>query len=1069
MKTINHYLTLLSVILFGVNFGTFGQTITFNYSGNITTYTVPAGVCSITITAKGAQGGSTTTGAGAAGGQGANISATFQVTAGQVLRVLVGQHPANATYRGGGGGGSFVWDPTSTAEPLVAAGGGGGAGDGTVGINAVTTNDGTNGGGGVTYGGNGTSGTGGSLIFNATPCNNTWGGGGTGWLSAGGSGSPTTCTTTAGGGSTPLTGGAGGTRGGSTAADESLGGFGGGGGGQGSCAGANGGAGGGGGYGGGGGGMETCPAGTGSLAGGGGGSYIGVAGVTPTTSVGNTGNGVVIISVASLIPVAGTILGHDTICQNTTSTYTDPSAVGAGDWSSSNTGVATVGSLTGIVTGASAGTAIISYYINSLCGEVVATFPITVLPAPAPIVSPHTSICVGGVELNDTVSDIDHGGTWSSSNLFIAAVGSLTGLVTGSAPGTATISYSLNGCYATTVVTVNPLPAPITGAAALCVGDSEALSDGTGGGIWTSQNTATAVIGSISGIVQSVSVHGSHTLIYYTLPTGCYNGTSFSLTINPPPAPITQWESSLGYAATIVDGYTYLCQASTDTLSISIPSGGTWSSSVPAVASVTQMFGGALSTTYGFGYDASLVGISAGTTIISYSVAGCPPATDTVVINPLPAPIDGIASICTGMPVSLADSSAGGSWTSSDPSIAVIDPVTGVITTSSSDTVGESTIITYTLPTGCLIVQQVTVATAPHSIVGPDSVCQGASVTFTEDTTGGIWTSSTLAIAQVIDSSGVVNGVMTGAATISYTLPSGCYAAHPIFVKPPIPAFVWIGLSPTDTICAGTPMEFWATDSNAGTPTFQWQRFDTGLVGQTNDTLHYVPTHGDVIIIQMVTHGICSVSDTVYDTVGINVFPASVVPTINITCPDTTSFPGHYTLQFPGQVYTFFSDVVWGALTPHYQWFEGDSLIVGATGSSFAASVYGNDTVYCVVYGYPPCDTTIHTDTSNKYYIYGAYLGVKSVSSANNGLSLFPNPNNGGFAVSGTIATGTNNNLEMEITDVLGNVVYSGTTNATNGVVNQQIKLSSSLPPGSYVLKVNSANDNEVFHFVISK
>jgi hypothetical protein len=71
--------------------------------------------------------------------------------------------------------------------------------------------------------------------------------------------------------------------------------------------------------------------------------------------------------------------------------------------------------------------------------------------------------------------------------------------------------------------------------------------------------------------------------------------------------------------------------------------------------------------------------------------------------------------------------------------------------------------------------------------------------------------------------------------------------------------------------------------------------------------------------------------------------------------------------------------------------------------------------------------------------------------------------------VSGTISTGTNNNLEMEITDVLGNVVYSGTTNATNGVVNQQIKLSSSLPPGSYVLKVNSANDNEVFHFVISK
>ena len=47
-------------------------------------------------------------------------------------------------------------------------------------------------------------------------------------------------------------------------------------------------------------------------------------------------------------------------------------------------------------------------------------------------------------------------------------------------------------------------------------------------------------------------------------------------------------------------------------------------------------------------------------------------------------------------------------------------------------------------------------------------------MTLIDGTTGGLWTSSTTSVAMVIPTSGVVSGMVTGTAGISYTLPTGC-------------------------------------------------------------------------------------------------------------------------------------------------------------------------------------------------------------------------------------------------------------------------------------------------------
>ncbi|PKN19219.1 MAG: hypothetical protein CVU65_18000 [Deltaproteobacteria bacterium HGW-Deltaproteobacteria-22] len=78
-----------------------------------------------TIEVWGAQGGNHNFGVG---GNGARVKGTFSLTAGQVLKILVGQKGKDGTnYDVGGGGGSFV--TLSDDTPLIVAGGGGAAGN----------------------------------------------------------------------------------------------------------------------------------------------------------------------------------------------------------------------------------------------------------------------------------------------------------------------------------------------------------------------------------------------------------------------------------------------------------------------------------------------------------------------------------------------------------------------------------------------------------------------------------------------------------------------------------------------------------------------------------------------------------------------------------------------------------------------------------------------------------------------------------------------------------------------------------------------------------------------------
>src|SRR6202000_1247991 len=97
-------------------------------------------------------------------------------------------------------------------------------------------------------------------------------------------------------------------------------------------------------------------------------------------------------------------------------------------------------------------------------------YPVTITATTVTgILGGPASLCAGGATL--TLSDATAGGTWTSATPAVASVVSGPGVVTrggGGTSGPAVITYATSCGSTTTTITVNPVPAAITGTATLC-------------------------------------------------------------------------------------------------------------------------------------------------------------------------------------------------------------------------------------------------------------------------------------------------------------------------------------------------------------------------------------------------------------------------------------------------------------------------------------------------------------------------------------------------------------------------------------------------------------------------
>ncbi len=526
-------------------------------------------------------------------------------------------------------------------------------------------------------------------------------------------------------------------------------------------------------------------------------------------------------------------------------------------WTTNRPSVATVTS-EGLVTGISSGTATVTATSEGRS----ASAQITVNPRPVStvIVSPETVTLFAGqtVQLSALVTD-DRGQvlsgkqvSFSSSSNQVATV-SATGLVTGVAAGSATITATSEGATGKATVTISPDPvaavevSPST--ASVIIGQSTqlaAIARNISGQvlsgrpvIWSTSSPALASVSStgvVTGLAAGNAViiasiegkQGSATVTVRSVPVA-------SVTVTPNPAS-TIVGQNVSLSATLKDG-------AGNTLSGRIVG---WTSSNVAVATVNS--------------SGVVTGINSGTATItassegvsgsaSVTVSGVPVATVTVT--------PGTATIAVGQTATLSATlkDASGNvltgrtvtWTSGATSVATVS-ANGVVTgvspgsatiTATSEGKSASAAVTVNSPTAA----SVTVTPGSATVAIGSTTTLSATV---RDANGTViagapvtWSSGNTTVATV-SSSGVVSGVAAGSATI--TARSGT-ASGTATITVPAPAIASIVITPSNPrVKEGQTIQLTATAYDAGNHvisgvTFTWVSSNTNRATVSNTGL----------------------------------------------------------------------------------------------------------------------------------------------------------------------------------------------------------------------------------------
>jgi gliding motility-associated-like protein len=518
-----------------------------------------------------------------------------------------------------------------------------------------------------------------------------------------------------------------------------------------------------------------------------------------------------------------------------------------GTWSPS-----TVNSTTG-------GSYVFTPTTGTLCTNTLTKGITVVTPPSAGTLSGNQTACVGSTT---TFTSNVAGGTWVSSNLTVATVNNTTGVITGVAPGTAIMTYSVAGtppCSNATAIrnvtiSAGPNAGTLAGNQTICAGQtSNFTSNGAPGGTWSSSATGIATVNPTTGVVTGVG--GGTATISYTV-TGtppCSNAVATrTVTVTPLPS------------AGTLGGTQNVCVGLTTTFNSNI-AGGTWSSSNGAIASINSTTG-------------VITGANPGIATMTYTITGtggCSNATATrqvtVTAPPSQPALSGNQGVCVGLTTTFNSSIAGGTWTSSAVGIATINPTTGVVT---GVTPGIAT-MTYTLTGtgGCGNVTNTRTATvtavpSAGNLGGTQNVCVGLTTTFTSDVAGGTWSSSNNAIATINATTGVITGVNPGIATMTYTIAGsgGCgnvTATRQVTVTaPPNPG----NLSGSQAICVGLAATYSSTVAG-GT----WSSSATAIA----------TVNATTGIVTGVAPGVATISYTVNGTGGCN--PVAATRQVTVT------------------------------------------------------------------------------------------------------------------------------------------------------------------------------------------
>lgn len=596
--------------------------------------------------------------------------------------------------------------------------------------------------------------------------------------------------------------------------------------------------------------------------------------------------------------------GPTTFCDGSSVTLTAPTAA-AYLWSSGETTQSIVASVDGPYS--------VTLTNGNGCSATSLNTNITVLALPVvQSIAGSNAVCEGSsVQLTNATIN----GVWTSSNTSVATVNS-NGLVTGFNAGVTTITYTVtnaNGCSAATTMNLNvnavTLLAPITGVTSMCLGSTTALSNAQTAGTWSSANVAIATVAA-NGVVTGLT-SGNTTITYtYTNASGCTTSASAVVTVNSlptgvitangpttfcqggsvelvaPSAVAYTWSngattpsitvvSSGSYGVSITDANG--CTGSISPISVTVnalPSAVITSSGSTACLGATVTLSASGGTTYSWSNNANTAVINvvaANTYVVTVTDAnGCVnTASETVLFNANPAITltnNGPTVFCQGG--SLSVTATGGNnyvWSNGTIGATATFNQSGnyyVIVTNAAGCTSQSSLVNVTVNAVPVI--------AP--ITGSNAVCEGANMTLSSATPGGVWSVNNNFIAN-IDGAGNVTGLNAGTAIVTYTITNnGCTASASAQVNvmnnPVTPTITTSGAT---SLCPGSSVVLFA--SNA--PNYHWSNGPT--------TPFIVATQSGAYTVTVIgLNGCSATSSPVNVFIGDNINPVITAP-LNVT------------------------------------------------------------------------------------------------------------------------------------------------------------------------------------------
>jgi hypothetical protein len=463
------------------------------------------------------------------------------------------------------------------------------------------------------------------------------------------------------------------------------------------------------------------------------------------------------------------------------------------------------------------------------------------------------------------------GSTLANTNVYVRMSSSSTSVNSSipiTSPGATTVNKAVTGSDFTTPV--------ITGANAVNMGTSSSYSANTSPAAsnpWVSSQTSYATINS-SGTLNA-SLPGTTTLTYTDVKS-CV--TTKSVVINSVPSfvlssSLTDFSKCLGYNSPS-QSFTVSGQYLTQGITITPPVGFEVSttstfSSVGTSSSplVVGSSGTLIATTIYIRLSSSVNDLSYGPFNVGFATSGAANQNISVSgsnVDPIPV-ISNVTngSVCGNGTVQLAAQATNGTikWYATATGGTMLASGTTYTTTSLASTTNyyiDATVQGCTTPTRTLIEATVLPVQSLNSNTGTTATCIGNSVTFINDQSGGLWSSSASAIASINSTTGVLTGVSSGSSTITYSYvnANGCISTKTSSIT----------ISAVPSISGSTNVLTGATEQLVGSGTAAssspWVSSNTSIGTISSTGLFSGVSNGSTIITYAANNN-CSISQAV--------------------------------------------------------------------------------------------------------------------------------------------------------------------------------------------------------------